>query len=526
MTRGITIYELSPSLRKLIEEGNGGGGTGPTPEPSGRGIQVKKNTTVINTTVTKVDIGIPEFNKTKDLLLVMKNSTYIEEGTHYTISNDGHILALSGQSWNTERIPMAFNFIVFTEKINSVTGEVNIIKSTKSITTPATSVEIGIEGFNKELDSIMVFKNSTYLEHDEDYTISNDNLSILPRVGDKWNLNSKNITFNFMVIKKSQSSGVDSSIINEIKNDVTNLKNNKVDKVLGKGLSTNDYTSVDKTAVSTISNKADTSTVTNISNKLNTVETSWNGFKTGGGEINGGIITKDYVGAKNTRSNVEAQLCSGDDGTVSIRGMNTDGTPSTAKIDLTRDKGVVIPDNIVISNGTEFKTISVERMVNNKKCKFNQGVASDSSAILQIEIDGVIKSAYHFGETECFPNISNKISLGKSANVFTDLYLSGTSKSNNGYTKLPNGMILQWGAIELTDPVVNAYHTIDFPITFPTKVFRFSHTKEAMDINFNPRSMGSVARFEHLTNSSQQIRIGEFNSNTKYIRIVWFAIGH
>lgn len=56
----------------------------------------------------------------------------------------------------------------------------------------------------------------------------------------------------------------------------------------------------------------------------------------------------------------------------------------------------------------------------------------------------------------------------KSGDTMTgDLNLAGISKTSNGYTKLPNGMILQWGTSSV--PTANyAVQTITFPIAFPT----------------------------------------------------------
>ena len=50
-----------------------------------------------------------------------------------------------------------------------------------------------------------------------------------------------------------------------------------------------------------------------------------------------------------------------------------------------------------------------------------------------------------------------------------DLWLSGCSRDTNGYTKLPNGMIMQWGLIKttLTSDGQNITGTITLPIQFP-----------------------------------------------------------
>lgn len=58
------------------------------------------------------------------------------------------------------------------------------------------------------------------------------------------------------------------------------------------------------------------------------------------------------------------------------------------------------------------------------------------------------------------PQTDNKYKLGDSSRNFTDLHLTGVSKATNGYTKLPNGMIMQWGKL------VGSVQTVQ--ITLPT----------------------------------------------------------
>ncbi len=49
---------------------------------------------------------------------------------------------------------------------------------------------------------------------------------------------------------------------------------------------------------------------------------------------------------------------------------------------------------------------------------------------------------------------------GTLANPFTDIFLGAFAKTESGYTKLPNGMILQWGK-------TLGSHDVYYPIAFP-----------------------------------------------------------
>ena len=44
---------------------------------------------------------------------------------------------------------------------------------------------------------------------------------------------------------------------------------------------------------------------------------------------------------------------------------------------------------------------------------------------------------------------SGAVDLGSSDVLFGDLYLNGFNRASNGYTKLPNGLILQWGKVNV-----------------------------------------------------------------------------
>lgn len=70
------------------------------------------------------------------------------------------------------------------------------------------------------------------------------------------------------------------------KSETDNKLNTKVDKVTGKGLSTNDYTTVEKNKLATLSNYDDTA----IKKQITDIETSIGGINTMLDSINGEIV--------------------------------------------------------------------------------------------------------------------------------------------------------------------------------------------------------------------------------------------
>lgn len=102
MSYGITKEELHPSLLEYIQ-GIAGSGSGTS------SLRFLKSNTTLSTNSNEVSIGISEYNKTRDLLLVYKNSVYIENGIDYTVSSDSlKIVATNSETWSSGS---TFNFI-------------------------------------------------------------------------------------------------------------------------------------------------------------------------------------------------------------------------------------------------------------------------------------------------------------------------------------------------------------------------------------------------------------------------------
>lgn len=73
--------------------------------------------------------------------------------------------------------------------------------------------------------------------------------------------------------------------------------------------------------------------------------------------------------------------------------------------------------------------------------------------------------------------------LGSPNVPWDDVYLRGVSKRANGYTKLPNGMLLQWGRVTCS---ATSYTTVTFPISFNTECLNVSLTKANTGASYDP----------------------------------------
>lgn len=90
----ITRQELSDELIQYIKSSK---------------LSFGKNTVCIEETSNTVNIGIPGYNKNTDLLMVYKNTIYLEENTLYTVSDDSLHISNPNGEWEADTL---FNFIV------------------------------------------------------------------------------------------------------------------------------------------------------------------------------------------------------------------------------------------------------------------------------------------------------------------------------------------------------------------------------------------------------------------------------
>lgn len=116
----------------------------------------------------------------------------------------------------------------------------------------------------------------------------------------------------------------------------------------------------------------------------------------------------------------------------------------------------------------------------------------------------------------------NNLGLGSAAvtNVYGATSLDFTSSNTyNGYTRLPNGLILQWGQVNVAADNVAQ---VTFPTPFPNAPFHFSWMQR-VDTGYDQVIQASTGLqcFGNLTNSGAVILNGDNKTGPAY----WFAIG-
>lgn len=117
---------------EIIVSGTGGAGSS---------LAVLKNTNIINSKVSTVEIGIPQYNSKNDILFVYLNSTYLEETQDYTIV-DNNKISTTYEKWDGSEEPQIFNFIVFKNVIQAFDGIDGKMLNNNTISENKLSVEV------------------------------------------------------------------------------------------------------------------------------------------------------------------------------------------------------------------------------------------------------------------------------------------------------------------------------------------------------------------------------------------------
>lgn len=180
-------------------------------------------------------------------------------------------------------------------------------------------------------------------------------------------------------------------------------------------------------------------------------------------------------------------------------------------------------ENVITSDGkTMDELLALLTAWENFK---NSGGTLGSSGLIQGGSDGITLGKNGVAEsmvqtinnqtTNAFSPAVNKVmDLGLSTNSWKDVYVGSFSKNTNGYTKLPNGFIIQWGL--LTNHLDGA---ITLPIAFPTRVAAMTGS-----IKHYPDKWGGNLEFQNMTNS--QFRVVVLNPPAQTYYVEWLAIGY
>ena len=270
--------------------------------------------------------------------------------------------------------------------------------------------------------------------------------------------------------------------------------NNKVDKVSGKELSTNDYTTAEKNKLADIDDGANAYVHPNtheatmitqdathrfLTDTERTQINEWNTFKNNGGAIGGTVSTE----------------------VVSLAHDDATNNPNGTHFWLQNSKGALY-----------FQYRNVNGWVDNPV------YINDSLFVVGRDI---------------LPIWKNK-NLGQEGTeqVWKNIYLDGVLKDANGYTKLPNGFIMQWGLCDLTVPQGGTKAGLfDLHVPFTIDYGMFGAAQAILNVDNNNALYTDLINCICSVANKNQIRIAASDIGNKLtsnitFRINWMAISH
>lgn len=183
--------------------------------------------------------------------------------------------------------------------------------------------------------------------------------------------------------------------------------------------------------------------------------------------------------------------------------------------------GGIIDGNVYVTAGSEIAEMGAKRSINGQEYYSISKVGSGGQAIFGLKTPTKDDFALVFEEIEGRRFVRafnpNEVELGVSAYPFKDIWLGGHSKESNGFNKLSNGFIEQWGSMVSTN---TKQGDVNFPISFPNKTLSVVVTMNRADstshwVNIATES-GRLGGFSWFSNLALSFGVG----------FRWRAIGY
>ena len=225
----ICVEAGTPGTWEVVGAGAGGGGS-----------LVSINESVfVNEPVREVLLSdLSGKISTGDKLIVHFNSTHLMEGIDYEIHSTGtKIVKLTEGSWNESGETNALFAFELLKNVSNMEGD-KVVMDTKLtsivnnviLNGPKSEVEIGVSGFDKNNDMLLVFKNGVIMVEGVDYNINSNSQSITSISG-TWNQgNLEDYGITFVVFKEiTRYDGTGGNItMNMLGSDVKNTINSLI----------------------------------------------------------------------------------------------------------------------------------------------------------------------------------------------------------------------------------------------------------------------------------------------------------
>ena len=199
--------------------------------------------------------------------------------------------------------------------------------------------------------------------------------------------------------------------------------------------------------------------------------------------------------------------------------VQSNTVPSPLKVTVTEEL------NKAITKATEVKK-ETENLIITGNAATKGEVAEANTRIDEIEQDYVPKNTFsNFEEATNVTLNDNQNSIDAINNKLEEGFLC--SKNINGYSKLPNGLIIQWGNIDVNlSNATNTTVTVTYPIPFPNTALNVI-VSEKNNNRTPPGRYGTAGAILNAKTTFELAVCDAWNTaHTGVVRTHWLAIGY
>ena len=191
-----------------------------------------------------------------------------------------------------------------------------------------------------------------------------------------------------------------------------------------------------------------------------------------------------------------------------------------AQISSTYVKKTDIATQTEVNNGLEDTKIVTSKRLKARLDSLLSGITSTYVKLTQLATEslaGIIKIS-----TTAQVSAGTDDTTAVSPAKLKELYTSGSTKTQNGYQKLPSGVIVQWGTVDYnSDPGEIAVDVV-FPTVFPTSCLNVTATRKTLANNEGDGSVGIVS----YSSGFVKFQLNTLDYTTGVRGFTWFAIGY
>ena len=194
-----------------------------------------------------------------------------------------------------------------------------------------------------------------------------------------------------------------------------------------------------------------------------------------------------------------------------------------AQISSTYVKKTDIATQPEVDNGLEDTKIVTSKKLKARLDSLLAGITSTYVKLTQLateSVSGIIKIS-----TTAQVSAGTDNTTAVSPYKLKELYTSSSTKTQNGYQKLPSGVIMQWGTVDYNSNPGEITVDVVFPLVFPTSCLNVTAARKSLASVFSDGAV-SIVSYSGGSVRFQVNTWGDVEGATDLRGFTWFAIGY